>query len=258
MQDDPQEIEAGSDGSIIPPDAKAKRSKIGSRDGSRSDRSGGGSLKAARRWPGYLSGCAMAIPTLHHMQIMTLAILADRARPVPEIADILRSATRERNYSSAYVTTLLLRRKRLAEGWGFTEAYRITDKGRNVLRDAENFYREICSPLERVPRVVPGISHLQATILFHLRDGEKPGADVREFLTSLGRKTTDAAFYLVMARLERKGFAEGRFELHAPERSLGGRWRCYSVTQKGREALKDVRDFYSAVLNTDLASTVNK
>lgn len=55
-----------------------------------------------------------------------------------------------------------------------------------------------------------------------------------------GRDVTQAAAYLTLKRLEKKGWLEGRQEPGDEERGLRER-RCYVVTDEGRERLADVR-----------------
>ena len=94
------------------------------------------------------------------------------------------------------------------------------------------------------PRL-PTLTHLQFLVLGLLRDGEQPGRVIRETLARHGVRRTAPAFYQLMARLERDGVVEGRYE----QVTAGGQAvteRRYVLRARGRELWTEARDFYAA------------
>ena len=59
------------------------------------------------------------------------------------------------------------------------------------------------------PGRMPDLTHLQFLVLGVLHAGEQPGRAVREALAEYGVRRTAAAFYQLMARLERDGLVDG-------------------------------------------------
>jgi len=98
------------------------------------------------------------------------------------------------------------------------------------------------------PRL-PKLTHLQFLVLGLLRDGEQPGRQLRETLAAHGVRRTAPAFYQLMARLERDGLVEGRYE----QITTGGQAvteRRYTLRARGREMWDQARDFYVAAAAT--------
>ena len=94
------------------------------------------------------------------------------------------------------------------------------------------------------PRL-PTLTHLQFLVLGLLRAGEQPGRVVRETLGKHGIRRTAPAFYQLMARLERDGLIEGRYE----QVTVGGQAvteRRYNLLSRGRSRWDEARDFYAA------------
>lgn len=92
---------------------------------------------------------------------------------------------------------------------------------------------------------LPRLTHLQFLVLGLLRDGEQAGRAIREALERHGVRRTAPAFYQLMARLERDGLIEGRYEQIA----VGGQAvteRRYRLRARGRELWTEARDFYAA------------
>ena len=92
---------------------------------------------------------------------------------------------------------------------------------------------------------LPRLTHLQFLVLGLLRDGEQPGRVIRETLARHGVRRTAPAFYQLMARLERDGVVEGRYE----QVTAGGQAvteRRYVLRARGRELWTEARDFYAA------------
>lgn len=93
---------------------------------------------------------------------------------------------------------------------------------------------------------LPSISHLQALALGSLVAGDRPGNRVREAMAEHGVKRTLAAFYQMMARLERDGLVEGRYQsVRAGDQSVTERW--YRLTPAGAKVWNQTRAFYQAL-----------
>lgn len=95
------------------------------------------------------------------------------------------------------------------------------------------------------PRL-PTLSHLQFLALGVILAGDEPGRVIREAVARHGARRTGAAFYQLMARLERDGLAEGWYE---PILVAGqpAKERRYRVTRAGASAWRHTRAFYEAV-----------
>ena len=94
------------------------------------------------------------------------------------------------------------------------------------------------------PRL-PQLTHLQFLVLGLLHDGEQAGRTIRAALEQHGVSRTAPAFYQLMARLERDGLVEGRYE----QISVGGQAvteRRYILRARGRDLWTQARDFYAA------------
>ncbi|MDQ3171973.1 MAG: hypothetical protein M3Q55_17725 [Acidobacteriota bacterium] len=97
------------------------------------------------------------------------------------------------------------------------------------------------------PRL-PRLTHLQFLVLGLLREGEQPGRLVRATLVSHGVRSTAPAFYQLMARLERDGLVEGRYEqVTAGDQSVTE--RRYTLRPPGARLWTEARDFYASVAN---------
>jgi DNA-binding MarR family transcriptional regulator len=93
---------------------------------------------------------------------------------------------------------------------------------------------------------VPDISQLQFLALGALLAGERPGRELREVAGEFGVRGTRAAFYQLMARLERAGLVEGWYApVRVDEQTVTE--RHYRVTASGRRAWSEARAFHAAV-----------
>ena len=101
-------------------------------------------------------------------------------------------------------------------------------------------------------RTLPRLTHLQFLVLGLLRGGERPGREVRDALAAHGVKRTAPAFYQLMARLERDGLIEGRYE-QVTVRDQAVTERRYRLRPAGARLWADARDFYTEVAARGLA-----
>ena len=100
---------------------------------------------------------------------------------------------------------------------------------------------------------LPQLTHLQFLVLGLLRQGEQPGRLVRGALAAHGVKRTAAAFYQLMARLERDGLIEGWYE----QVTVGDQAvteRRYRLRPTGARLWTDARDFYAEIAARGVAS----
>ena len=93
---------------------------------------------------------------------------------------------------------------------------------------------------------LPRLTHLQFLVLGLLRGGESPGRDIRDALAAYGVKRTAPAFYQLMARLERDGLIDGRYE-QIIVRDQAVTERRYRLKPAGTRLWTDARDFYARV-----------
>lgn len=94
------------------------------------------------------------------------------------------------------------------------------------------------------PRI-PRLTHLQFLVLGLLHDGEQPGRVLRETLAAHGARRTAPAFYQLMARLERDGLVEGRYEqITVNDQAVTE--RRYAIRPHGARLWTEARDFYAA------------
>ena len=92
-------------------------------------------------------------------------------------------------------------------------------------------------------RQLPALTHLQFVIVGALLAGERPGKELRRDLARYGVRRTAAAFYQMMARLERDGLVEGWYD----QITIGDQAvteRRYRVTPAGAKAWEETRAFY--------------
>jgi DNA-binding PadR family transcriptional regulator len=91
---------------------------------------------------------------------------------------------------------------------------------------------------------LPGITHLQFLVLGLLRSGEQAGREVRDVLAGYGVKSTSAAFYQMMARLERDHLIEGWYE----QITIGDQAvteRRYRLKPPGDRLWREAKAFYA-------------
>ncbi len=96
------------------------------------------------------------------------------------------------------------------------------------------------------PPRIPTLSHLQFLALGVILAGDEPGRVIREAAAAHGVRSTGAAFYQLMARLERDGLVVGWYEPIV----VGGqpaKERRYRITRAGTAAWRQTRAFYEAV-----------
>ena len=95
-------------------------------------------------------------------------------------------------------------------------------------------------------RQLPPLSHLQFPALGVLLSGEEPGRVIRDVVADYGVRRTGAAFYQLMARLERDGLIEGWYEpIVVGDQAV--RERRYRITAAGSRAWRQTRAFYENV-----------
>jgi DNA-binding PadR family transcriptional regulator len=98
----------------------------------------------------------------------------------------------------------------------------------------------------RRPPQLPTISHLQFLTLGVLLDSDQPGRAIRDAAAAYGFHRTSAAFYQLMARLERDGLVEGWYEqVQVGDQTVTE--RRYRITRAGARAWAETRAFYEAV-----------
>jgi DNA-binding PadR family transcriptional regulator len=89
------------------------------------------------------------------------------------------------------------------------------------------------------------LEHQAMLALLHLDDEAYTAPIVEELETRSGRSTTVAAVYIVLRRLEEKGFVVSEMRDPGPE---GGRDRRYfAVTPEGLERLRHAREAYETL-----------
>ena len=93
---------------------------------------------------------------------------------------------------------------------------------------------------------LPTISHLQFLTLGVLLSTEQPGRVIRDAAAEFGFRRTGAAFYQLMARLERDGLVEGWYEqVRVGDQAVTE--RRYRITGAGTRAWNETRAFYEKV-----------
>jgi DNA-binding PadR family transcriptional regulator len=93
---------------------------------------------------------------------------------------------------------------------------------------------------------VPDLTHLQFLVLGVLHGGERPGRVVREALAEYGVRRTAAAFYQLMARLERDRLVTGHYRaVVVGDQSVME--RRYRITAAGAALWTETRRFYESV-----------
>ena len=96
-------------------------------------------------------------------------------------------------------------------------------------------------------RQLPPLSHLQFLALGVILSGEEPGRVIRDVVADYGVRRTGAAFYQLMARLERDALVEGWYEpLVVGDQTV--RERRYRITAAGTRAWRQTRAFYETVV----------
>ena len=96
------------------------------------------------------------------------------------------------------------------------------------------------------PRQLPPLSHLQFLALGVILSAEEPGRVIRDVVADYGVQRTGAAFYQLMARLERDGLVEGWYEpVIVGDQAV--RERRYRITAAGTRAWRQTRVFYESV-----------
>jgi DNA-binding PadR family transcriptional regulator len=96
------------------------------------------------------------------------------------------------------------------------------------------------------PRQLPPLSHLQFLALGVILASEEPGRVIRDVVADYGERRTVAAFYQLMARLERDGLVDGWYEpVIVGDQSV--RERRYRITAAGTRAWRETRAFYETV-----------
>ena len=97
-----------------------------------------------------------------------------------------------------------------------------------------------------MPRELPSLSHLQFLALGVILSSDEPGRVIRDVVADYGVRRTGAAFYQLMARLERDGLIDGWYEpVVVGDQTV--RERRYRVTAAGSRAWRQTRSFYETV-----------
>lgn len=93
---------------------------------------------------------------------------------------------------------------------------------------------------------LPDLTPLQFLVLGVLHAGEQPGRVVRDAMKAHGVRRTVAAFYQMMARLERDRLVEGYYgQVVVGDQSVTE--RRYRITPAGAKAWSETRGFYESV-----------
>ena len=93
---------------------------------------------------------------------------------------------------------------------------------------------------------IPNLTHLQFLVLGVLHGGEQPGRIIRDALAEYGVRRTTAAFYQLMARLERDGLVDGYYGSVAIK-DQNVTERRYRITASGSRLWAETRTFYESV-----------
>jgi DNA-binding PadR family transcriptional regulator len=95
-------------------------------------------------------------------------------------------------------------------------------------------------------RKLPDLTHLQFLVLGVLLTGEHSGRTLRRAIDEYGISRSAPAFYQMMARLERDGLVEGRYEqVQAGDQAVTE--RRYRATASGSRMWRQTRAFYEGV-----------
>jgi DNA-binding PadR family transcriptional regulator len=90
---------------------------------------------------------------------------------------------------------------------------------------------------------LPPLTSLQFLILGTLLESDRPGRVIRDRLAAFGVRRTPAAFYQLMARLERAGLTTGWYErVVVGDQAVTE--RRYRLTDAGGRLWRETRDFY--------------
>ena len=93
---------------------------------------------------------------------------------------------------------------------------------------------------------LPDLTHLQFLVLGVLHAGEQPGRVVRDAMKAHGVRRTAAAFYQMMARLERDRLVEGYYgQVVVGDQAVTE--RRYRITPAGAKAWSETRGFYESI-----------
>jgi DNA-binding PadR family transcriptional regulator len=93
---------------------------------------------------------------------------------------------------------------------------------------------------------MPAATHLQFLVLGTLVAEERPGREIRRIIAGYGVRRTSAAFYQMMARLERMRWVEGWYEqITVGDQAVTE--RRYRIKPAGERAWKDARAVYESV-----------
>jgi len=96
------------------------------------------------------------------------------------------------------------------------------------------------------PRQLPPLSHLQFLALGVILSTEEPGRVIRDVVADYGVRRTGAAFYQLMARLERDRLVDGWYEqIMVGDQAVTE--RRYRLRPAGGKLWTEARDFYAAV-----------
>jgi hypothetical protein len=95
-------------------------------------------------------------------------------------------------------------------------------------------------------RALPALTHLHYLVLGVLRSDEQPGRVLRQALAAYGVRRSGAAFYQLMARMERARLVEGWYEqVIVGDQTVTE--RRYRITREGARLRADAHTFYAEV-----------
>ena len=90
---------------------------------------------------------------------------------------------------------------------------------------------------------LPLLTHLQFLVLGCLLREDRPGRTIRDTLSGYGVRRSGAAFYQMMARLERARLVEGWYEpVTVGDQAVTERW--YRIKPAGEKLWTETREFY--------------
>lgn len=92
---------------------------------------------------------------------------------------------------------------------------------------------------------LPELTHLCYFTISLIKTSQMTGVAIRRNLKDqVQHEATREAFYQMMARLEKKGYVSGRFEVDHGPGTQTKKERVYQATKKGIDALVESQEFY--------------
>lgn len=103
--------------------------------------------------------------------------------------------------------------------------------------------------------MLPEITHLQAYVIQLIARDEHSGRFIRASLEDVGTKTSPAAFYQLMARMEKSGLVSGHYDTSVVDGQTI-KERRYHATLAGLAAFLKAVDFYKKSRQTSAISQI--